>query len=192
VSSGDALERHEAIAVADGLVAALGPSCERIEVAGSLRRGTPTVRDVELVAVPRISTREERSGLFIVDEVEVDHLYDRVEELVRRGVLEGRHPPRRGHRYQALRLVGGANVDLFAVRPPAQWGAIMAIRTGPAAYSQRVVEHARSVGLHVAKGAVHRGGLGCGKYECEVVDTPEEADYFAALGLPLVPPEARR
>lgn len=43
----------QARAVADLLVSYLAPACERIEIAGSIRREVPEVKDIELVAIPR-------------------------------------------------------------------------------------------------------------------------------------------
>jgi DNA polymerase/3'-5' exonuclease PolX len=87
-------------------------------------------------------------------------------------------------RYTKLRhRASGLQVDLFTVRPPAQWGVIHTIRTGPAAYSQWLVTEARRRGFHVREGALHRGSLGCGSVPCEVIETPEERDLFEALGM---------
>ena len=44
----------EATGLAGELVALLQPACERIEIAGSIRRQRPDVGDVELVVVPRL------------------------------------------------------------------------------------------------------------------------------------------
>ena len=81
----------------------------------------------------------------------------------------------------------------FTIRAltPETFGLIYLIRTGPADYSQRFVTDLRRRGLHVADGELHRGGLGCGSYTCEVVPTPEEQDVYAAAGWPFVRPEHR-
>ena len=44
--------RANILPVAEHLVAVLGRFCTRIELAGSLRRQTPMVGDIEIVAVP--------------------------------------------------------------------------------------------------------------------------------------------
>ena len=43
----------EAKEIAEGLVEEMRPHCERVEVAGSIRRGKAQVKDLEIVAVPR-------------------------------------------------------------------------------------------------------------------------------------------
>ncbi|MBA7478238.1 hypothetical protein ES705_14061 [subsurface metagenome] len=47
------MELEKARAIADTVVKALEPYCERIVVAGSIRRRRPTVRDIDLVLVAR-------------------------------------------------------------------------------------------------------------------------------------------
>jgi DNA polymerase/3'-5' exonuclease PolX len=188
MSTGTRVPLVEAELVAVALASTLMPACERIQVAGSVRRQRPDVGDVELVAVPRIET--EPDGMF--GERSINRLTERLDMLLAAGTLAS-HPtdPKRGERYSKLLDAGsGLQVDLFSARP-ATFGLIFLIRTGPAAYSERFVTDLRRRGLHVAGGELHRGGLGCGAYECEVVPTPEEADVFAAAGWPFAKPELR-
>jgi DNA polymerase/3'-5' exonuclease PolX len=179
VSAGVRVGYREALVVAERVIAALRPGCERIEIAGSLRREARDVGDIEIVAQPK--THKEPSGLFFETDAEVSDLDPLVDRLVASGEYErllGKD------RYTKLRhRTSGLQVDLFTVRPPAQWGVIHTIRTGPATYSQWLVTEARRRGFHVREGALHRGGLGCGSAPCEVIDTPEEHDLFAALGM---------
>ncbi len=186
VSAGVRVPLTEAIAGASELEMMLHPVTERVEVAGSIRRGRPDVGDIELVAVPRYQS----DGLF--GTATVNLLTERVDHLIERGYLAS-HPtdPKRGERYSKLFLPSrGLQVDLFSATE-ATFGLILLIRTGPAAYSQRFVTDLRRRSLHVAGGALHRGGLGCGAYVCETVPTPDEADVFGAAGWPVTPPELR-
>jgi len=41
--------------VAQKIVEELRPACDRIEIAGSLRRGNPAVHDIDLVLLPKTS-----------------------------------------------------------------------------------------------------------------------------------------
>ncbi|HEX2516441.1 MAG TPA: hypothetical protein VH257_17170, partial [Chloroflexota bacterium] len=80
---------------------------------------------------------------------------------------------------------GELPLDLFAVTGPAQWGVILTVRTGPGAFSTRLVT-ARRYGGGMPEGfRVRDGALWDGE---RLVATPEEADLFAALGLPWLPP----
>jgi DNA polymerase (family 10) len=185
------LPQAEARRLADELIALLRGSCERLEVAGSLRRGAATIGDLELVAVPLLVRAVDLFG-----EPEGDWrdlLSERVDELGEEGVLglrldrNGR--PRYGARYKAL-LYEGVAVDLFAVLAPAQWGVIFLIRTGPADFGHRLITPRRQGGwlpdyLRVKDGALwHEDG--------SMVETATEEAVFEAIGRPWIPPEARR
>jgi len=178
----------DAYAVADELRLWLRPAVERIEVAGSLRRGKAEVGDIELVAVPR----------FEADETDlwgqpVNMLERRLDWSNERGWLDRPPGGKRGPRYAQLRHAeSGLQVALFSVLAPAQWGVIFLIRTGPASYSQWLMTEAMRRGKHVRDGAL-RSALTCGQdaCTCPILPTPEEADVYAALGLPYLAPERR-
>jgi DNA polymerase/3'-5' exonuclease PolX len=78
----------------------------------------------------------------------------------------------------------GIKLDLFIVQPPAQWGAILAIRTGPAHYSHWLVTQRKQGGAMPSYLRQRDGALWDGD---ELVPTPTEASYFAALGIDTVP-----
>jgi DNA polymerase/3'-5' exonuclease PolX len=184
------LARAEEVAI--GLVATLGLGCERIEIAGSVRRQMPSVGDIELVAVPRVHAETHREGLFEERTVEVDNLQIVVDSLLLEGMLAS-HPtdPKRGPRYsKLLHVASGLQLDLFSARP-STFGLILAIRTGPASYSRWLVTEARDRGHHVAEGELHVGGAGCGFGPCATIPTPEEADVYRVLGLFHPIPEQR-
>jgi len=179
--------------VALQLVGVLRLGCERIEIAGSIRRRMPSAGDIELVAVPRVHTETHREGLFEERTVEVDEFQVVIDTLLMDGTL-AQHPtdPKRGPRYsKLLHVASGLQVDLFSARPQT-FGLILAIRTGPANYSRWLVTEARARGHHVAEGELHVGAGGCSPYaKCELVPTPEEADVYRVLGLFHPVPEQR-
>jgi len=194
VSSGVRMPLPQARAVAGEVLGLLEPACERIAIAGSIRREAPDAGDVELVAISK--TRFERDASVLFGEpIETAVVQEHMRTLAAAGILtlDGFDAPAQGERYTKARHVAtGLQVDIFTVRPPAQWGVIYLIRTGPASFSREFVAGARRRGFHVGGGALHRGGLGCGAIACEVIDTPEEADVFRAIGLRYIAPEDRR
>jgi len=178
--------------LADKIATELADACERIAVAGSIRRGEPTVGDLELVVIPR-----RQADLFGVPGASL--LEPRINALVAAGrLLRGRCD---GQRYKQLLIpaVEGLALDLFIVEPEA-WGVQLAIRTGPARYSQAIVtERSRGGllddGLAVAQGRLWRSDqvmtamIDAADYRgpfChttgEPFDTPEEADFLAHAG----------
>ena len=166
----------------------LDPSCVRLSIAGSIRRGRPDIGDIELVAVPRFL--EEPSDLWGGTR-QVSLLANALAREEREQVLERISG---GDRYVKLRHVrSGMQVDLF-ITTPEQWGLILLIRTGPADYSQWLVTEARRRGLHVAGGRLHNGSGLPGRTDCscQVIPTPDERDVYTALALPYVEPADRR
>jgi hypothetical protein len=57
MSAGIAIPRVTALRVAESLRATLYGACDRVEIAGSIRREKPQVHDIEIVVVPRIVER---------------------------------------------------------------------------------------------------------------------------------------
>jgi DNA polymerase/3'-5' exonuclease PolX len=169
------------------------PYCERVEIAGSIRRRAPEVKDIELVAVPLVE--QVQTGLFGGVYDVSDHLEQRVAEGVSAGWLAPRdvdlhrkdgtveQARRMGTRYKAL-VYDGIAVDLFVVRPPADWGVVFTIRTGPADFSEALVTACQAKLMRVEHGQLLRMG--------RPVPCPEERDFFRELGQPWLEPWERR
>lgn len=184
------LARSEAAALAWELVALLGPFCERIEIAGSLRRQRPTVGDIELVCLPRYGAASrdlfnERisAGVNLLD-LECDRLF-MLGTIGKRYDKNGHPRWGSGLKWATYRDVA---VDLFPVISPAQWGVDFLLRTGSAAFSKRFVTPAEKGGLLPPGMLVSGGALWRGDARLE---TPEEVDAFKAIGLRYVEPSAR-
>ena len=188
---GERVPLAKARALAAETVDLLSPACARIEIAGSIRRRSADCGDMEIVAVPLVETTA--TGLFD-DEVEsVDLLHRRCQELAADGTFECRADTAGrlafGARYKRLRY-RGFPLDLFVVIPPATWGVIFTLRTGPAAFSHALVTDRRYGGLLPEWARVQDGAIVHRKTR-EVIPTPEEEDVFRAIGQPYVEPEVR-
>ena len=103
-----------------------------------------------------------------------------------------------------------APVDLFTVLPPASWGAIFAIRTGPGDFNHMLVTHAHGLNRKVAGGQVWqlKGPPRLVRELCvlpstvflrrakelgfHTLSTHTEAQFFAALKVPCWPPREHR
>ena len=188
----------QALRLAIGLRLALEPGCDRIEIAGSVRRGKPEPHDLEIVAIPK-STFVATGNLFgEMSELELDPFEPALRDVLAGGRWE--FDPlikRNGPRYKRLREVQtGMCCDLF-LATPAGWGGALAIRTGPAEFSQGLVTLALRQGKHVADGYLIHGHPksegGCPKgSRCPLIlPTLEETDFLSALGLPFLAPEHR-
>ena len=171
---------------AEAFAEQIRPFCHQVEIAGSIRRGKPDVGDVEVVCEPRV-TQVKQSSLFGDDRSvsELVALYARLDGLATAGDL-GR-PTKSGDRYRQYPVpVLGCALDLFIVRPPAQWGVILAIRTGPASFSAELMRRAKQQGYEVRGGALQRQSDGA------TCLTPDEDDVFDRLGWKWIAPQDRR
>lgn len=129
-------------------------------------------------------------------------------------VVDGVRVPLDDRRWREKRLPGAARmlrlwlprpelcVDLFLTTPES-WGPILAVRTGSAEFSSAVVAYAKHAGrvrVHDARvwPVIARPADGAdavrlddGTWLGPALDTPEEADYFAEVGVRWVEPEYR-
>lgn len=165
----------EALSLAEELLCLLRPSCQRIEVAGSLRRRRPEVGDIELVCIPK--PQEDLFGemqyyLFGIDQA-----------LEKSGLKRELDGPR-----QKRIKIGRTYCDLF-ITTPEKWGVIFTIRTGDSEFSRALVTSRQQGGLRPQGMCFHKGNVYQGNYLCE---TPGETDVFRVLGLPWLPPDQRQ
>lgn len=183
----DLLRAHH---IAEHFCTLLEPACKRIQIAGSVRRRKLQVDDVELVAEPLIVPVFDLFGEQVGERNLLNELLDvykangrlSLDDQVRRDGL-------RYKRFVHTEEARAISVDLFIVTPPAQWGVIMALRTGPALYSKWLVTQ-RSKG-----GALHDDSYvrdGAVWYDGEPLPMPEEVDFFTFLGVPSLPPTDRQ
>ena len=131
-STVERLSWRQASALAYKVECQLRPVCERIQVAGSVRRKAESIGDIEFVITPK---RE--PGLF-GDAQPGESLLD-VE--LRRLVEAGKLTPGRcnGERQKNYVLSSsGVSLDLFIVTRQ-KWGVALALRTGPADFSRSLV-----------------------------------------------------
>lgn len=176
MSSGTKLPFQEALDVARRLTEELKSVVARSKVAGSLRRRRPEVGDIELVIEPHLV------------EVDLFGRHDPGLEEIRAVVQEWGTILKGGDRMiQVVDVYGkvGLKVDLFLVHPPAQWGSILAIRTGPAELGQLAVTLMRERGFR------HRSGYAVNVATGAPVPTPTEEAFFELAGLPCLPPARR-
>jgi len=133
--------------VATQILEALEPFCERITIAGSLRRCENSVGDIEIVYVSKNGLYKSERSLF---EEEMDLAQVKIVELLNSGILAFR-PNVKGHNsfgpYNKLvRHKGsGIPVDLFKTDQHC-WFNYLICRTGPAKFNIAVAQRARELG----------------------------------------------
>lgn len=178
---------------ADRLRDLLNPVCDRVVVAGSVRRGCEVVNDLEVCVVPKVEPMQDGS-LWAVEVDLLSKLMDRVaagrvKGLAKPAPREGRAAPW-GERYKRLMLFDHGRwfaIDLF-IGSVETWGALLAIRTGPALFSKLLVTRR-------SEGGAMPDGWRCKDLRIVTpdgpIDTPGEREFFLTLGLPVWDPRER-
>lgn len=175
------MELNRAQDIASIVRSKLASYCEKIEIAGSVRRLKKEVKDIDLVATPKAVMVKDLFGEQALHYTELD-LYPWGELGI---VIKN------GPRYKQIALTEGIRLDLFIVMPPAQWGMIFVIKTGPADFSRWIVTKQCYGGAMpddylVLDGCVYRGE------QRDLIPMRTEADFFAFLGLEMVLPSKRK
>ena len=200
------MKLKHAQAVASHLIALMQPHCERIAVAGSIRRECPTVGDIEIVVIPRWGKVQKPGNLFgeTVTINELHHALEKTEWIrwIKPGTSEIITWPIKpeGKYWRGVIRRGvfdspdDIKLDMFLCRPE-NWGVIYTIRTGSSDFSREIVTYARDKTPY----RIHEGNLvqvvrpyaKAGVDEVETVPCPDEETLFATLGLQWVDPRAR-
>lgn len=170
------MKLKQAEKIAGQVVEQLDPHCERIEIAGSIRRGKAEPNDIEIVCVPKsvsyfdlIGYREScRPNAFITTVKSFG-------KIIKGDPWEGK--------YTQIDL-GKIKLDLFCARLE-NWGLILAIRTGSRDFSHHIL----------ASGWVQRGYKsvdGMLTKNGKPVPVYEERELFELAGVKWVEPEQRQ
>ncbi|UCF40866.1 MAG: DNA polymerase/3'-5' exonuclease PolX [Gemmatimonadota bacterium] len=145
---------------------------QRIEVAGSYRRRRETVGDVDLLVIAR----------------EAEQVMERFTSY--QGV---RHVELAGATKATVVLTSGLQVDLRLL-PPESYGAALQYFTGSKEHNVKLRKRAGARGLSISEYGVVRVPEGSDAADAgpgELVAGQDEADVYAAVGLPWIAPELR-
>lgn len=165
--------------IAEHLVAKLSAGCERIMIAGSLRRQKRAIGDIELVALPTFAPMRDLFG----DELPGMGESGLDAQLAR---LSTEGYTKNGAKYKQFGYKG-ASVDLF-IASRETWGCIATIRTGSADFTHWLVTPRNKGGgcpshLRFTDGRLMDGAL--------ALDTSDEQLLFDALDQAWVEPAER-
>jgi len=173
----------KAIEIAERIVAQLQPFCERIDIAGSIRRKKEDVGDIEIVCI--------RKGSELFSFVGAINKY-----VIIKGGADGKYTQRIVESEH-----GQINLDLFMPSAP-DYFRQLAIRTGSSDYSARVIASGWKAkgwcgtdgGLRMIKEC---RSIGKNKWVC-ITSRPtlppvwhSEEEFFEWLGIEWIEPEKR-
>jgi DNA polymerase (family 10) len=169
------LELEKAEKIASQVIQTLKPYCEKIEVAGSIRRKRPFVHDVDLVAIPR------NQGQFITRLNAWGKIKMGGQKLIRCDTPDG------------------IELDVY-IATPETWACLLLIRTGSKQHNIRLCRaavakdmrlHADGSGLFELGGIIATKDTADGDREENRIAGDTEFSIFEALGLPYKRPEER-
>lgn len=172
------MELEKAKAIADELVELLKPACERIVIAGSIRRRRPDVGDIELLCIPKL-------------EEGIDLLDRELGWLMLNGVFDHRRDKRGRIIYGPKNKLlfhkpSGIGVDIFSTTEEC-WPVALVVRTG-----------GKNTNMEIASRAIERGmrfhayGRGFTRADGSELVCHSEQDVFRAVGLRYLEPWERR
>jgi DNA polymerase/3'-5' exonuclease PolX len=137
----------EARAIAERVVELLAPHCERLAIAGSIRREKALVGDIEIVAIPQ--------------PYEIDMFASGLAPIVNgwrklKGDLQYNKC-----KYTQRLLPEGIKLDLFFATNR-NWGWIMALRTGSADFARyKLLRGLKDAGYEASEGVIWANGQEC-------------------------------
>jgi DNA polymerase/3'-5' exonuclease PolX len=146
--------------------------CERVRIAGSLRRRQMDVGDIEIVCIPVADglLPDARSSL-------------KIKTLL----LKNGYRVEMGGEHYIKAFLGEVQHDVF-ITSPEQWGVIFTLRTGGPAFGRKVVTQRNKGGLLPSNLRVENGRVWRGE---ETMETLEECDFFNVIGMKWIEPENR-
>jgi DNA polymerase/3'-5' exonuclease PolX len=172
--------------VADELVAELAPRCERIDIAGSLRRGKADVGDIEILYVPRIGQVHAPGELFPKRGSLADELLN---QWLAKGIIRKR-PNVNGSvawgelNKLAIHVASGIPIDLFATTMQ-RWFVSLVMRTGSAQSNTRLANAALRSGMQFHAYGVIQDSSG------QQIIPQSEREVFERLGVSYREPAER-
>ena len=153
----------EAKLIAERVKATLSPHCDRIEIVGSIRRGKASVRDIDMVLIPKPEAELLlNTVLCSIGRIEVD-----------------------GAKIKRIRLPENIELDIY-LATPATWAMLLLIRTGSAENNMRLSSLAKSKGWHLKA-----SGEGLFDDDGNRIAGDTEESIFEALGVPYQEPNER-
>ncbi|MBA7685955.1 hypothetical protein ES703_94386 [subsurface metagenome] len=168
---------EKAKAIAEKIKAVLESSCERVTIAGSIRRQKPEVGDIELLCIPKYIDGVDMLDAKIKTMIYFDMLGYRLNKLGSKVY---------GDKNKLLvHLPSGIGVDIFSTTAEC-WSVALVVRTGGKTTNKEIATRALQRGMRFR---AYGDGFDTpeGHIRCET-----EEEVFKAVGLRYLSPEERR
>lgn len=177
----------EVLAVATMLQTVVGQACQRVSIAGSIRRLASTVEDIELVCIPREHhSTDPQWDPFANSHPAVNQLDLLCNQLVNQGLFAFRPDTKTYGRLNKLMVhqPSGITVNIFTATVE-HWGMALMLSTGPKGWNFEVMQALKRRGMqgHADGSITDAAG--------REIPCPEEDDVFRVLGWPWKAPSIR-
>lgn len=185
--------------IANRVVELLSPGCEKIHIAGSIRRQSAQVKDIEIVCQPIKELTD--IGMELFKKYEISNVFKNAIDIIglkiEKGSVDGR--------YMKIILLGGMTLDLFMPTADDYFRQLV-IRTGSADYVYHVIASSwkqkgwcgTSDGLRLIKECTGKQTTdGKTIWRCTSLKPvlppvwQSEEEFFSWLSLPFTPAECR-
>lgn len=166
MSDGPKVEAKKAIERVQIIKAMLADACERIEIAGSLRRGKALVGDAEIVVLPKHAP----TLLARLDKMVA-------ERLINKAAYGEKRLTRWGEKYRGL-MYQGLRIEIFLADAD-NWGYVFWLRTGPGDANAWVMQQC------IYQQAPYRAidGYWTLTKTYQRISVPDEREMFRLLGI---------
>lgn len=173
------MQLQTATAIADRIKEALSPHCERIQVAGSVRRKKSEVKDIEIVCVPKQVVIPGQTDIFGDASLEKVRDPEFIKAVNRYRVVKGQ--PDRG-KYIKCQGNNDIAIDIFMATPET-WGYILLLRTGSREFNIYLMQHMKNSSFQCREGRVF--------FRNKPIAVKEEKEMFLFAGIAYREPEKR-
>ncbi len=177
-----------ALIAAEEIVDCLSGYCERVVIAGSLRRKREEVHDIEILYIPKIVRRPSDHDLFA--DVLIDSASEFLDGLLKADLLSKR-PNKNGvfawgpKNKLAIHVPSGIAVDFFATDEEKWWVALV-IRTGGKDTNLKLTTGAQAKGR-----SLNAYGCGVTNSDGSITRASSERHVFELCGVPYLEPTQR-
>jgi DNA polymerase (family 10) len=118
------MKLQQAKTIADNFVSEIKEFCERIEIAGSIRRNKPEVNDIDIILIPKLR----------------EHLIQKIRKISNVEV-QGKKLMRAEY--------SGVQVDIYFATKET-WGILLLVRTGSKEHNIKLCQHAINKGMKLS------------------------------------------
>lgn len=182
------MKLEQAEPIANKILLELLPYCNKIDIAGSVRRKREYVKDIEIVCVPKTNLSFD---VFDFPQINRDRLF--IKQVYALGRLVKGNPI--NGRYVKILVRDEIKIDIF-ITTPEDYYRIFAIRTGPAEYSHKTIARKWSqMGwVGTPEGLRLKKQIDQEEKPINLILPPawkSERDFFAWLGIVYLDPEDR-